>query len=207
MHFLTLFGPFSYTTKEFIEFHKAKTCIPVVEGHGKCNTETKLNECAFNDYEGYIGHSCQNEAYSLNSTGLKMPWKKIDADNNLSEIDLFMTIDNTGKVVEWQVESYLLTIVYNKSPKKTTFIINFQVNIDEMPAFTSTPTDKPSESCNCEDADNNASYFIPFIITSVSCIVMFIIVIILAVQKFKHRKKDNLKSDFLSDKNYKNPLI
>ena len=69
-------------------------------------------------------------AYTKSAKRVKMPMREIDADDIIAGSDLSMTIYNDGQAPEWQAESCLLTLVYNKSPKKTTFIINFQVALE-----------------------------------------------------------------------------
>ncbi|KAK8864751.1 hypothetical protein M9Y10_010274 [Tritrichomonas musculus] len=253
MFSVTVFGPISDTAKEMITFSKAKECIPVVDGHGKCNKETTLNECIFDDMEAYTGHSCQNEAvviidsskklfelepfgtkyvnmfypldgefanlsititsatdflpkyaYTKSAKGVKMPMREIDADDIIAGSDLSMTIYNHGQAPEWQAESCLLTLVYNKSPKKTTFIINFQVALENDAPQPQPPTSTPSDSCDCKDSN---VYFLPLIVAFVGCVVLFICVVILAVMNFKASAKSIEKSEYVSDKQLKSPLI
>lgn len=64
-------------------------------------------------------------AYTLNVTGLKHPMKEIDADNIEMNGDVSLTIFNHGQAVEWEPQPCFYSLVYNKSPKKTAFVVNY----------------------------------------------------------------------------------
>lgn len=264
---ISIFGPITYTKGDMITFEKAKTCIPISGDHGECNEETTLNECKFDDYGGYVGHSCQNDvvilieegkalfelepfgvkyvnvyypldaefasltvsitsatpflpkyAYTLNTTGLKHPMRELDAENVQMNSDVSVTITNHGQVQAWEATSCIYSMIYNKSPKKTTFIVGYNVVLPDTPTKpispltsapsspvtpqTQTPTEQPTKTSDEQTTVKVEkvvdSYFVPFIIVIVSCFILFAVVIFLAIYiKKSGSKKDEFVSESL----------
>lgn len=131
--------------------------------------------------------------------------KEIDADNIEMNSDVSLTIHNHGQAVEWDPQPCFYALVNNKSPKKTAFVVNYDVKIgpktvDPTMNPTNPQTENPTnpQSMNPSNLPTKKSsrftdkeafiFFISLIVTSVVCVILIAIVVILVMRLLKAKK-------------------